>query len=67
MKQGRWIQVYYNRQGKRYRDIRASKKLESVQVESGKWEEMSEKVQRGDAFEGALKIHASRFRLNRNA
>lgn len=45
MKKGRWIQLYYNRQGKRYRDIRTNKKWESAQ--SGKW-----KVG-GDVREGA--------------
>ncbi len=43
MKKGRWIQLYYNRQGKRYRDIRVNKMWESAKkMESGKWEEMSE-------------------------
>ena len=57
MKKGRWIELYYNRQGKRYRDIRRRKTTSGKvhKVGSGKWEEMSEKVQRRDALEGALK------------
>lgn len=35
MKKGRWIQLYYNRQGKRYRDIRVNKMWESAK--NAKW------------------------------
>lgn len=47
MKKGRWIELYYNRQGKRYRDITRKKNNRWESAQSGKW-----KVG-GDVREGA--------------